>query len=85
MDIGPKAYKVYKNRERLVIRFFVAEGLVRRKGRHRGDGKYYVYDMASNGRVAGKTAKEGYADKKEAIRVAREYRDKYGAYARSPF
>lgn len=85
VDIGPKAYRVYKNKERLVIRFYVAQGIVRRRGRYVGDGKFYVYDMASAGRIAGKTAKEGYKDKKEAIRVAREYRDKYGAYARSPF
>lgn len=85
VDIGPKSYKAYRNRERLVIRFYVAEGIVRRRGRYKGDGRYYVYDMAGTGRIAGKTAKEGYADKKEAIRVAREYRDKYGAYARSPF
>jgi hypothetical protein len=85
VDLGPKAYKKYKNKERLVIRFYVAPGIVRRRGRYRSDGRFYVYDMAGTGRVAGKTSKEGYADKKEAIRVARAYRDKYGAYTRFPF
>jgi hypothetical protein len=85
VDIGPKSYKAYRNRERLVIRFYVAEGIVRRRGRYKGDGRYYVYDMAGDGKVAGRTSKEGYADKKEAVRVAREYRDKYGAYTRFLF
>lgn len=85
VDLGPKAYRTYKNKERLVIRFFVAYGFFRKNGRYKSDGKFYVYDMAGNGRVAAKTSKEGYADKKEAIRVAREYRDKYGAYVRFPF
>lgn len=78
VTIGPKAYKVFRNRERLVIRFFVAES-------RRGSGKYFVYDMAASGRIAGKTSKDGYASKKEAVKVARDYRDKYGAYARFSF
>lgn len=37
------------------------------------------------GKYAARTSKDGYATKKEAVRVAREYRDKYGAYAKVPF
>lgn len=84
VDIGPKSYKKYRNRERLVIRFYVMQQVHRYKGRYRRGGNYFVYDMTTDGR-AGKTAKDGYADKEEAIAVAREYRDKYGAYARCPF
>jgi hypothetical protein len=36
-------------------------------------------------RIAGKTSKTGYPSKKEAVRVAREYREKYGAYVKCPF
>lgn len=38
-----------------------------------------------SGRIAGRTSKSGYESKKEAVRVAREYRDKYGAYTKAPF
>lgn len=75
VDIGPKAYKVYKSGARAVIRFFVQEKR----------GKFYVLDIAGDKPVAARTEKDGYATKREAVRVAREYRDKYGAYAKVPF
>ena len=84
VDIGPKAYKVYRNKERLVIRFCVGQGWVRGKGSYFRRGNWFVWDM-DTGRVAAKTAKHGYRDKSEAVRVAREYRDKYGAYVRFGF
>jgi hypothetical protein len=85
VDIGPKAYKRYKDRSRLVIRFFVAEDLVRWRGAYHGTGRFFVYDMESRGKIAGKTSKDGYATEQEAVKVAREYRDKYGAYTRFKF
>jgi hypothetical protein len=85
VDIGPKAYKRYKDRSRLVIRFFVAEDLVGWRGAYRGTGRFFVYDMESSGRIAGKTSKDGYPTKKDAMKVAREYRDRYGAYTRFKF
>lgn len=86
MDIGPKAYREYRDRSRLVIRFYVSQSTVRlRKGAYRfNTGNWFVWDMDSRG-VAGKTSKTGYASKKEAVRVAREYRDRYGAYTKAPF
>lgn len=84
VDIGPKAYKVYPNGDRLVIRFSVANGLIRRRGRYYRTPQVFVYDM-DTGKAAAKTSKTGYADRKEAIRVAREYRDKYGPYVRFVF
>lgn len=75
VDIGPKSYMVYKSRARAVIRFFIWERL----------GSFYVLDIAGSKTVAARTSKDGYATKKEAVRVAREYRDKYGAYAKVPF
>lgn len=88
VDIGPKAYKVYRNGERLVIRFSVEQAL-RRVIRGRGayylrTGNWFVWDM-DTGKVAVKTSKTGYTDRQEAVRVAREYRDKYGAYVRFYF
>lgn len=85
VDIGPKAYKVYQNKDRLVIRFSVDQA-PRRVARGKGayytrTGNWFVWDM-DTGRVAVKTSKTGYTDRKEAVRVAREYRDKYGAYVR---
>lgn len=75
VDLGPKAYSVYKSGARAVIRFFV----------WKESDRFYVLDMAGAKRVAARTQTDGYATKKEAVRVAREYRDKYGAYAKVPF
>lgn len=88
VDIGPKAYKIFRNRERLVIRFSVEQGL-RRVARGKGSyyiriGNWFVWDM-DTGKLAAKTSKTGYTDKREAVRIAREYRDKYGAYVRFDF
>ena len=47
-------------------------------------GPFYVWDM-DTGKIAAKTSKTGYAEKEEAMKVAREYRDKYGAYVRFKF
>jgi len=38
-----------------------------------------------SGRIAIGTKTEGYNSQEEAINVARQYRDEYGAYARMPF
>lgn len=75
VDIGPKAYMTYKSGARAVIRFFVRDKR----------GRWFVMDMCSSGPLAAKTLKDGYATKKEAVEVARKYRDKYGAYAKVPF
>lgn len=84
MDIGPKAYRVYRSGERLVIRFSIGRKLVRRRGFYREAGEeFYVWDM-DTGRMAAKTSKQGYS-RDEAVRVAREYRDRYGAYVRFGF
>jgi hypothetical protein len=45
---------------------------------------WWVMDM-DTGKVAAKTSKTGYPTKQEAVRVAREYRDRYGAYVKAPF
>lgn len=88
VDIGPKAYKVFRNKERLVIRFSVEQGLRRvvrgKSAWHVRTGNWFVWDM-DTGKIAAKTSKTGYTDKQEAVRIAREYRDKYGAYVRFEF
>lgn len=84
VDIGPKAYKVFRNGDRLVIRFCVGQGWVRNKGHYSRRGRYFVWDM-DTGKVAAKTERYGYPDKDAAVRVARSYRDKYGAYVRVGF
>lgn len=83
-DIGPRAYKEYPSRRRRVVRFFVAGALLRKRGCLSSQPPWFVYDMDS-GNIAGRTSKTGYESKKEAVRVAREYRDKYGAYTKAPF
>lgn len=83
VDIGPKAYRVYRNGDRKVIRFSVGHGRFRRSGKHFYTKKFYVFDM-DTGKVAAKTSKDGY-EKKEAVKVARRYRDTFGAYARVGF
>lgn len=75
VDVGPKAYSTYRSGARGVIRFYV----VKKRGR------WYVMDMCAERDCAAKTAKDGYATKKEAVDVARYYRDEYGAYAKAPF
>jgi hypothetical protein len=65
----------YKSGARAVIRFFVVQKRAR----------WYVMDMCADSGRAAKTAKDGYATKKEAVDTARYYRDEYGAYAKVPF
>jgi hypothetical protein len=88
VDIGHKAYEVWPGGAVKVIRFCVdMETFRKRKGRYSAYAKrepYFVYDMDTGG-IAAKTSKTGYATKKEAVKVARAYRDKYGAYAKVPF
>lgn len=83
-DIGPKSYAVYKSRARKTIRFFVDRPLVSHRGRWRTTASWYVLDM-DTGTIAARTKKEGYPDRKDAVRVAREHRDEYGAYTKAPF
>lgn len=84
VDLGPKAYKVYRNGDRMVIRFCVGQGWKRNRGHYSREGRYYVWDL-DTGKVAAKTEKNGYPDKQAAVKVARQYRDKYGAYVRFGF
>jgi hypothetical protein len=67
-----------------VVRFYVSRGVSRARAAYVYCGCWFVCDMDSRG-IAGKTSKSGYESKKEAVRVAREYRDKYGAYTKVPF
>jgi hypothetical protein len=82
VDLGPRAYEVWPGGAVRVIRFYVGLRLCREKSRYVFRRPYEVYDM-DTGRVAARTT--GYASKQEAIRVARRYRDRYGAYAKVPF
>lgn len=86
VDIGPKAYVSYKSGARKVIRFFVDRPFVRdAKNRWKPTSVWYVLDMGGERLVAAGTKKQGYPEKKDAVRVAREYRDKYGAYVKVEF
>jgi len=84
VDIGPQAYRVYRNGDRLVIRFGVGQIPTGIRGVRPHTGPFYVWDM-DTGKVAAKTSKTGYTDRNEAVRIAREYREKYGAYVRFKF
>lgn len=86
VDIGPKAYVSYKSGARKVIRFFVDRPFVRdARNRWKPTSVWYVLDMGGERLVAAGTKKQGYPEKKDAVRVAREYRDKYGAYVKVEF
>lgn len=78
VDIGPKAYGIHKRGRRLCIRFFV----YRRFGSKKD--LWFVGDVETGQRAA-RTSSVGYTSKSDAVRVAREYRDKYGAYGKAPF
>lgn len=75
---------MYKNGDRLVIRFSVGQMPTGLRGVRPHTGPFYVWDM-DTGKIAAKTSKTGYAEKLEAMKVAREYRDRYGAYVRFKF
>lgn len=85
VDRGPFAVKEFRSRERAVARFFITQS----RGTaclRRGwvPGNWWVVDAETWTTAAG-TKKEGYRTEEEAKRIARRYRDEYGAYARSPF
>jgi hypothetical protein len=82
VDVGPKAYWIYRDRTRKVIRFCVCRPIILRTMRRAT--VWYVMDM-DTGTIAAKTSKTGYTDQREAMDVARDYRDRYGAYVRSAF
>lgn len=87
VDRGPFAVKEFKNCERAVVRFFVSQTYGTRdfrRGREETDKPWYVVD-ADTWTAAEGTETRGYHSRDEAKRVARRYRDKYGAYTRSPF
>jgi hypothetical protein len=85
VDIGPKSYGIKKHGRRLCIRFFIYQykSFGRSKGKSFARNIWFVGDMETGGRAA-RTSRMGYA-REEAVAVAREYRDKYGAYTKSPF
>lgn len=71
---SPRAVRIYNSGRRLVVRFFVVEKR----------GNYFVAD-ALTWETADGTEPSGYRKKEEAVSIAREYRDTYGAYCKSPF
>jgi N-acetylmuramoyl-L-alanine amidase len=89
VTVGPRAVKEFKNRQRAVIRFFITQDFGTREMRnpaHAGKtNRPWIVVDATIWRSAVGTAPEGYREKDEAIRIARKYRDEYGAYCRSPF
>ena len=69
----------------MVIRFFITQQSgVRYLRRRWVPGNWYVVDSLT-WKVASGTRAEGYRKKDEALRIAREYREEYGAYCKSPF
>lgn len=74
MTDGPRAYRVLKSGARVVCRFYIAPA---------SGGRWRIID-SDTWDVASGTEKTGYR-REEAIEIAREYRDTYGAYVRSPF
>lgn len=83
VDRGPVSYGRTKKGFYIVVRFFVSQNVNWR----RPDGRWWVLDIEEeeNRGIAKGTKKEGYRSKEEAVQVAREYRDEYGAYGKAPF
>jgi len=86
VDIGPKSYGVTRLGKRIVIRFFVQRKTLPMR-RPTNESRWIVLDVLeeSNGNIAAGTKPEGYGSKENAIEVAREYRDTYGAYGKADF
>jgi hypothetical protein len=83
---GPRSYGRTRKGKYIVPRFWVyshtSSVLVKgfRLGRH------YVIDMHEPERASARgTNPSGYATEKEAAKIAKKYRDKYGAWAKVPF
>ena len=88
---GPYELAVYpRTRRRLVARFYVAQRVGKYPRFDRWPRRvpratpWYVIDMESEKPIAAGTSKTGY-EKKDAIAVARSYRDKYGEHTKFPF
>lgn len=88
VDRGPFSVKEFRNGGRAVVRFFITQTSGTRNLRPwRGENDWkpwYVVDAETWSPAEG-TKTEGYRSETEARRVAREYREEYGPYARSPF
>lgn len=82
VTVGPKAYGRTKSGKPVVVRFFVSQ-LARFK-KIEDNAPWFVIDF-EDGKIAKGTKADGYRSKENAIKVARQYRDEFGAYARSPF
>lgn len=81
---GPKSYGQTKRGQYIVPRFWITQF---RNGVHRLNAKesspWFVIDMEEASLARG-TQKSGYP-KEEAVRIARKFRDKYGAWSTTPF
>jgi hypothetical protein len=90
VTVGPRSYGKSKSGKHIVIRFFITKTTVHARSVSNGTSvlfkrnkNWFVVDMDA-GEVAEGTSLDGYP-KAEAIKVARQYRDEYGAWATMPF
>lgn len=87
MTKGGKCYGRTKRGGYIVVRFFITQwriGLGTGRDHTKPDDPWFVVDLEA-GTYASGTKKSGYPTKEQAIKVARRYRDEYGAWAVMPF
>lgn len=84
VDIGPRAYGRTPKGRYITIRFFISNRVVSNR---KPSDRWWVLDIEEdeNRGIAKGTKKDGYSSKEEAITIAREYRDEYGAYGKVHF
>lgn len=84
VTVGTRSYGRTKTGAYIVCRFWITQFW---RGKYVGKTKptdpWFVIDM-EEARLAKGTSQTGYS-KEDATRVAREYRDKYGAWSTVPF
>jgi hypothetical protein len=84
VDQGPKCYGRSKRGKPICVRFFVSQRLgtlILKPWHDTSQLPWYVIDLLEE-RIAKGTKKSGYDTKEDAIKVARKYRDEYGAWCR---
>lgn len=85
VTLGPKCYGEDIRGRRIVIRFWVTDSLNPFDRKSRRSGRWFVVDQDIHSRsVAAGTKREGYVFE-EAVKVARRYRDEFGAYCKFPY
>jgi hypothetical protein len=81
---GAKEYGRSKSGGYIITRFYITQIWLKDFTRVKKNDPWFVID-AEEARLASGTKQAGYKEKEKAIRVAKKYRDTYGAWTVMPF